>query len=380
MNKTLGIILHGVTGRMGTNQHLIRSIKSIQNEGGIKLSDGNFLNLDVILSGRDKDKLSNLSKKHQISKWTTDLDKILQDSSYQVFFDSASTKMRAENITKAIKYNKHIYCEKPSAEKFQEAYDLFLLAEKKFVRHGVVQDKLFLPGLIKLKKLIQQNFFGKILSVKIDFGYWVFTGKDENQPSQRPSWNYRKEEGGSIIIDMMCHWQYIITHLFGEIEDFVCMGKNHISTRYDNNAKSYHANADDACYAIVNLKNGILVQINSDWCTRVRKDDLVTFKVDGELGSALATLSQCYLQPLDKTPRPIWNPDEKQKHNFFNDWELVFENETYENAFKTQWILFLKHIAEGSPWDYGLEKGAEAVRFAELALKSWKEKKWINLS
>ena len=375
--SSIGIILHGITGRMGTNQHLIRSIKAIRDQGGLKLSNGELVKLNVFLSGRNEEKLSQLAQEHNFANWTTDLNFVLANPQYQIFFDSASTKLRAENIKKALSFGKHIYCEKPSAATYEEAKELFLLAKAKGVKHGVVQDKLFLPGLLKLKRLLKEGVLGRVLSVKIDFGYWVFTGEDKTQPCQRPAWN-KLEEGGSIIIDMMCHWQYIIKNLFGGIESLVCTAKTHIKTRYEN-GKPYQANADDACYSIVHLKNGGIVQISADWCTRVRRDDLATFQVDGEKGSAFASLSDCFIQLLKDTPRPVWNPDEKQEYNFFNDWKKVFTDETFDNGFKLQWELFLRHVLEDAPWNYGLDQGAEAVQFAELALKSWKEKKWLTL-
>ena len=372
--------MHGVTGRMGTNQHLIRSIKAIRNQGGVLLKNGSRVQVNVILSGRNAEKLNKLCQEHGFEKYTSNLNEVLAKPKYHIYFDSGSTELRAGNIKKTLKHGKHIYCEKPSAISLDAAKEIYKLAEAANIKHGVIQDKLFLPGLIKLKKAIDQGLLEKLLSVKIDFGYWVFTGKNPEQDCQRPSWNYRKEDGGGIISDMMCHWQYIINNLFGQPKDLVCQEKIHLPKRFDEQKNEYKTTAEDACYAMINLENDCIVQINSDWCTRVYRDDLVTFQVDGEKGSAVSTLSECYTQTIDQTPRPVWNPDEKQTHDFYKDWQKVDAEEKYDNGFKIQWELFIQHILEDGEWDFGLDKGYQAVEFAKAALDSWHNKKWINFN
>ena len=375
----IGVIMHGVTGRMGMNQHLIRSILEIRKQGGVALKDGTRLMPDPLLVGRNAAKVGELAKKHGVERWTTDLDKALR-SQDQIFFDAASTQLRPKLLKKAIAAGKHVYCEKPVAMTLAEAKDLYVAAKKARVKHGVVQDKLWLPGLLKLQKLRDQGFFGRILSVRGEFGYWVFEGdRERGQPAaQRPSWNYRKQDGGGIILDMLCHWRYVLDNLFGEVKAVNCLGATHIPYRWDENGKKYKATADDAAYATFQLAGGVVAHFNSSWDVRVRRDDLLTLQVDGTQGSAVAGLRRCLVQSYDKTPKPVWNPDIPQPINFFDGWQEVFD-ENYENAFKVQWELFLKHVAGEGSFRWNLLEGAKGVQLAELGLKSWKQKKWLDV-
>jgi predicted dehydrogenase len=373
----IGIIMNGVTGRMGTNQHLVRSINAIRAEGGVPLADGRRVMPDPILVGRDARKLEALARAHDISRWTTDLDAALADRNDTVYFDSASTGLRARLIRQAIDAGKHVYTEKPVATSVDDALDLYRRAERAGVRHGVVQDKLWLPGLMKLAMLIDSGFFGRILSVRGEFGYWVFEG--DWQPAQRPSWNYRKEDAGGIIVDMLCHWRYVLDSLFGGVKSVMCIGATHVPERWDERGVRYAATADDAAYATFELANGVIAQINSSWCTRVRRDDLATFHVDGTLGSAVAGLTECWLQPRAATPKPVWNPDVPQAIDFYATWQKMPANRTYENAFKAQWALFLRHVVEGGPFRWNLLEGAKGVQLAELGLRSWAERRVLDV-
>jgi predicted dehydrogenase len=373
----VGIIMNGVTGRMGTNQHLIRSVNAIRKEGGVVLPGGRRIVPDPILVGRDRAKLEALAQAHGVERWTTDLDAALADKNDAIYFDSASTGLRPELIRKAIAAGKHIYTEKPVAPTVADALDLYRRAEAAGVKHGVVQDKLWLPGLLKLKMLIDGGFFGRILSVRGEFGYWVFEG--DWQPAQRPSWNYRKEDDGGIIVDMLCHWRYVLDNLFGAVKSVMCLGTTHIAKRWDEHGKPYAATADDAAYATFELADGVIAQINSSWCTRVRRDDLVTFHVDGTLGSAVAGLTDCRIQPRAATPKPVWNPDVPQTIDFHDTWQLVPANRAYDNAFKVEWELFLRHVVDGGPFRWNLLEGAKGVQLAELGLQSWRERRFVDV-
>ena len=375
--QRLGLIMHGVTGRMGYNQHLVRSILAIRDQGGIALANGDRLMIDPIIVGRDGDKIERLAKKHNIARWGTDIDAALANRDDSVFFDAGTTLMRASLLEKALDAGKHVYCEKPISDDLDVAVALAKKARNSGLKHGVVQDKLFLPGLLKLKMLRDSGFFGKILSVRGEFGYWVFEG--DWQPSQRPSWNYRKGDGGGIILDMLCHWRYVLDNLFGEVKAVSCLGATHIPERVDEKGNRFTADTDDAAYATFELEGGVVAQINSSWVTRVRRDDLVTFHVDGTHGSAVAGLHKCWSQHRVNTPKPVWNPDQPQTMNFFNDWEEVPDNWPAQNGFKAQWEMFLKHVAEDAPWPYGLEAGAKGVQLAELGLKSWAERRWLDV-
>ena len=373
----IGIIMNGVTGRMGMNQHLIRSIVEIRKQGGVALANGDRLLPDPILVGRNAEKIQALAAQYGIERCTTDLDTALKNPNDTIFFDAATTQARPALLKRAIAAGKHVYCEKPVATNLAEALDLYRIAKAAGIKHGVVQDKLWLPGLMKLQMLNQAGFFGQMLSVRGEFGYWVFEG--DLQPIQRPSWNYRAEDGGGIILDMLCHWRYVVDNIFGPIKSLSCLGATHIPQRWDEKGAPYTATADDAAYATFALENGVIVQINSSWCVRVRRDDLVTFQVDGTHGSAVAGLTDCWTQARVNTPRPVWNPDVRQTHDFNNDWVPVPETTTYDNAFKIQWELFLRHVWGEGDFRWNLLEGAKGVQLVELGLQSWAERRWIDL-
>jgi predicted dehydrogenase len=375
--RRLGIIMNGVTGRMGTNQHLIRSVLAIRADGGVALADGTRVMPDPMLVGRNAQKLENLASEHGVARWTTDLNGALANAEDALYFDAATTDLRAGNLRQAIVAGKHIYCEKPVAASLEDALDVHTLAERAGIKHGVVQDKLFLPGLLKLKKLRDDGFFGRILSVRIEFGYWVFKG--DREPAQRPSWNYRKEDGGGIIVDMLCHWRYVLDNLFGRVERVSCLGVTHIPQRWDENGDPYDATADDAAYATFELEGGVIAQVNSSWCTRVRRDDLVTFHVDGTEGSAVAGLMDCVTQSREQTPRPIWSPDTPQPIDFFENWTRAPDDGPPENGFRVQWEMFIRYLFDGGDWRYTLLEGAKGIQLAELGLKSWAERRWLDV-
>jgi predicted dehydrogenase len=373
----IGIIMNGVTGRMGANQHLIRSILAIIEQGGVKTRSGDVIMPDPILVGRSEARLKALAKAHGLSRYSTDLDASLQEPHDQIYFDAQLTNLRVDAVRRAIAANKAVYCEKPAADSLANALLLYREAEAAGVKHGVVQDKLFLPGLLKLKYLIDAGFFGRILSVRGEFGYWVFDGF--NQPAQRPSWNYKQEEGGGIILDMFAHWRYVIDHLFGSIKAVSCLGAIHTGQRVDEQGRVYDCTADDAAYATFELDNGIICHFNSAWTVRVRRDDLLTLQVDGARGSAVAGLRECLVQSDAFTPRPVWNPDVPNPIDFYETWQAMPANQPNENAFKVQWELFLKHVVAGEPFRWNLLEGAKGVQLAELGLQSWRERRWVDV-
>ncbi len=374
---TIGIIMNGVTGRMGTNQHLMRSIVAIRKQGGVKLSDDEIIMPEPVLVGRSAAKLEKLSTLAGGVKWTTSLDQALADPANTIYFDSQTTDRRVADVKRAIAAKKHVYCEKPTATNTAEAHELYSLAQKAGIKHGVVQDKLWLPGLMKLQNLRRQGFFGQILSVRGEFGYWVFEG--DSVPGQRPSWNYRKEDGGGMILDMLCHWRYVLDNCFGAVEAVSCLGATHIGQRWDEAGQPYPCTADDSAYATFQLAGGIIAQFNSSWSVRVRRDDLLTIQVDGTKGSAVAGLRQCWIQPYGATPRPVWNPDVDNPIDFFRTWQEAPNQQTFDNAFKVQWELFLRHVVKDEPFRWGLLEGAKGVQLAEKGIESWQKRAWVTL-
>lgn len=371
----IGIIMNGVTGRMGTNQHLLRSICAIRQQGGVKLAEGEVIMPDPILVGRNEAKLRKLAELSGVSKWSTDLDAALADPQYSVYFDAQTTDRRVAAVQQAIRAGKHIYCEKPTALTTQEAYTLYRQAQAAGSKHGVVQDKLWLPGLLKLKTLRDAGFFGKIIAVRGEFGYWVFEG--DLVPAQRPSWNYLKEDGGGIIADMLCHWRYVLDHLFGGVKAVSCIGATLIPQRWDEQGRPYACTAEDAAYATFELAGGLLAHFNSSWAVRVRRDDLLTIHVDGTKGSAVAGLRECYLQPYAATPRPVWNPDIASPIDYLDNWLRMPDNQTFDNAFKVQWELFLRHLVTEEPFPWNLLEGAKGVQLVEKGLESWQKRAWV---
>jgi len=373
----LGIIMHGVTGRMGMNQHLVRSILAIREQGGVILDNGDRVVVDPILVGRNAEKIEALAKEHEVDRWTSDIEAALANPEDTVFFDAATTQLRAGLLKKSMDAGKHVYCEKPTAETLDDALELARYAKAAGVKNGVVHDKLYLPGLIKLRALRDSGFFGRILSVRGEFGYWVFEG--DWRKAQRPSWNYRKADGGGIILDMLCHWRYVLDNTIAPVRAVSCNGVTHIDKRWDEQGKEYVADADDAAYATFELDGGIVAQMNSSWCTRVNREDLVTFHVDGTHGSAVAGLHGCKVQARDNTPTPVWNPDSPQTINFRDGWVEVPDDGDYDNGFKVQWEEFIRHVIADEPWEYNLLSGARGVQLAELGYQSSTERRWLDV-
>src|SRR5919112_1710256 len=344
--KTIGVIMNGVSGRMGYRQHLVRSVLAIREQGGVLLSNGDRVQVEPILVGRREAVLAELARKHDIADWTTDLDAALADPRWEIYADFLVTKARAAALRKAI-------------------------------AAGEVHDKLYLPGLRKLARLVESGFFGRILSVRGEFGYWVFEG--DWQPAQRPSWNYREEDGGGIIVDMLCHWRYVLDNLFGEVKSVSCLGATHIPERWDENGEPYEATADDAAYSTFELAGGVVAHINSSWCVRVNRDELFELQVDGTQGSAVAGLRDCKAQHGENTPKAVWNPDLPDTNDYRSQWLGVPEDEDSDNAFKIQWEMFLRYVAADEPFPYDLLEGAKGVQLAELGLRSWRERRWLEV-
>lgn len=369
--RSVGIVMNGVTGRMGYRQHLVRSILAIRDQGGLPMPDGTVVRPEPILVGRNEAKLAAIAKQHNLDSWTTDLDEALADASAAIYFDAQVTSRRVESVRKAVAAGLHVYTEKPIAENTEAALDLARVAAAAGVKVGVVQDKLFLPGLLKLKRLVDGGFFGRILSVRGEFGYWVFEG--DWQEAQRPSWNYRAEDGGGIIVDMFCHWRYVLEDIFGPVRSVQALAATHVPERVDERGRRYRCTADDAAYGIFELDGGIVAQVNSSWTTRVFRDELVEFQVDGTEGSAVAGLRRCRVQHRSVTPKPVWNPDLPATEDFRAQWQEVPDNAEFDNGFKTQWELFLKHVVCDEPFPWDFLAGARGVQLAELGLLSARE-------
>src|SRR4051812_48225987 len=375
--RAIGIVVNGVTGRMGYRQHLARSLLAIREQGGLELADGTRLWPEPILVGRSEPRLRAVAERHGLERWTTDLDEALREPDADIYFDAQVTPARAAALRAAIAAGKHVYTEKPVAESVDEALELAALARDAGVRNGVVQDKLFLPGLLKLRRLVESGFFGRILSVRGEFGYWVFEG--DWQEANRPSWNYRAEDGGGIVLDMFCHWRYVLDQVIAPVRSVSASIATHIPERVDEQGERYAATADDAAYGVFELEGGIVAQLNSSWTVRVFRDELVEFQVDGTHGSAVAGLRRCRIQPREATPRAIWNPDIPATEDFRAQWLEVPDNEEFDNGFKVQWEAFLRHVAEGAPFPWDLLEGAKGVQLAQLGLRAAAEGRRLDV-
>jgi predicted dehydrogenase len=371
--RTITIAMNGVTGRMGTNQHLVRSLLAIRDQGGIAVGAGEHLWPVPTLVGRDERKLAALAEPHEL-EYTTDLAAALDAA--DVYFDAQVTSRREAAVRAAIDAGRHVYCEKPLTEDCDSALALARAADAAGVKHGVVQDKLFLPGLRTLKRVLDSGALGRVLSVRGEFGYWVFPGPDP--APQRPSWNYRAQDGGGIIADMFAHWRYVLDELFGAVHGVFAYGTTHIPVRHDEQGEPYDATADDAAYAIFELAGGVIAQMNSSWCVRVDRGELFELQVDGTDGTAVAGLRECRLQPAAATPRSIWNPDLPDPVDHRAAWMPV-PREDPDNAFKAQWELFLRHVALDEPFPWDFHAGARGVQLSELGLRSWRERRWMEV-
>jgi predicted dehydrogenase len=375
--KVVHVALNGVTGRMGYRQHLVRSLLSIREQGGVPLDDGTLLYPEPILIGRSEQRLRAIAERHGLERWSTSLDEVLSDPAVEVYFDTQVTSAREPSLAKAIAAGKHVYTEKPVADTLDGALRLARAAQEAGITHGVVQDKLFLPGVIKLRRLIREGFFGRVLSIRLEFGYWVFEG--DGIAAQRPSWNYRKEDGGGIVLDMFPHWQYLLEDLFGPITALYARHATHLPKRWDESGAPYDVTADDAAYALLEFEGGAFASVNSSWAVRVNRRELVELHVDGTHGSAVAGLRNCAVQHRVSTPMPVWNPDLPDPIDYLAQWTDIPDNDTFDNGFKVQWELFLKHAVEGTPFPWDLTEGAKGVQLARLALQSSAEGRRVEV-
>jgi predicted dehydrogenase len=373
---TIGIVIDGATGRLGTTQHL-RALLAMRGEGGLALANGDRLVPLPVLLGRSPDKLAALAERSGGLRWSTDRDSCLADAGIEIYFDAGATGGRPERARAAFAAEKHVYLEKPIALTLDDALSLARAAARAGRKGGVVQDKLFLPGLKKLRRLYDAKFFGRVLSVRLEFGWWVFDG--ELTAAQRPSWNYRKAGGGGLILDMFAHWRYIFDRLLGPVAAVSCRHMTALPQRRDERGQLYDVDVEDHAFAIFELEGGALAQIASSWASRVKRDDLLQIQVDGTLGSAVAGLHRCFVQPSVVTPRPLFSPDQPQPMVFDEQWQEMPEIEPFENGYRAGWELFLRHVAEDAPFPAPLIEGAKSVQLADACHQSHRERRWVEL-
>ncbi|WP_433868827.1 Gfo/Idh/MocA family protein [Saccharopolyspora sp. CA-218241] len=376
-DHTYRILMNGVTGRMGYRQHLLRSVLAIRDDGGIPLPDGSRVQVEPVLLGRNAERLKRLADEHGVAEWSTDAAELVAHDDAPIYFDAQITAARKDALLRAIGAGKHVFTEKPIAASVADGQELVRAATDAGIVNGVVHDKLYLPGLRKLKRVADSGFFGRILSVRGEFGYWVFEG--DGQPAQRPSWNYRAEDGGGMVLDMFCHWNYVLENLFGRVRAVTAKAVTHLPQRWDERGEPYAATADDAAYAFFELDGGAVAQINSSWAVRVARRELVEFQVDGTHGSAVAGLFGCRVQHRVRTPRPVWNPDEPTDEDFLGQWDEVPDNAEFGNGFRAQWERFLLDVHLGRPHPYDLAAGVRGLRLVDAGLTSSAEGRRVEL-
>jgi predicted dehydrogenase len=375
--KTIGIILNGATGRICSTQHLRHALVPIRDEGGLAAGRDRLVPRLKLVS-RDAARLAAVAQAHGITDWTTDLDAALGDEDFAIFFDAAATSGRAAVIERAILAGKHVYCEKPIATSVADALRLERAAETRGVKHGTVEDKTYLPGLQKLAGLAASGFFGRIVSFQLEFGWWVFDGAEV--PCQRPSWNYRRAEGGGLFLDMYPHWRYVIEEIVGRIDRVASVASTATPERIDERGGRYCVDVEDTCATLIVLANGACGTVLSSWATRVRRDDLLTLKVDGTAGSALAGLHRCWTQEASETPRIAhFNVMEDIGADYRAPWREVAPSGPYGNPYRIGWEAFLRHVAVGAPLRATFAAGIRDVALAEACSRSHKEAQWVKL-
>jgi predicted dehydrogenase len=376
-SRTIGIIVHGATGRIGSTQHLKNALTPICAEGGLAVGEDRIVP-HLVLVGRDKERLAAIARENGGAAWTTDLDAVLSDPAYTVLFDAAATHQRKATFEKGIAAGKHIYSEKPIAATVAEGRALLATIKARGLKHGAVEDKQYLPGLLKLRALAQASFFGRVVGFRLEFGWWVFDGFDE--PCQRPSWNYRKTGGGGLLLDMYPHFRYLIEGILGPIRRIITSAATAMPERVDEAGVHYAVDVEDQAITFIALESGATGTLIASWATRVRRDDLMTFQIDGTKGSAVAGLHRCYMQPLADTPRvAAFNPMVDLAVDYRARWQEAPAGGPYLNPYRVGWEDFLRHIVGDAPLRSDFAAGIRDVAFAEACGRSSRKGAWVDL-
>jgi predicted dehydrogenase len=291
--------------------------------------------------------------------------------------DCAATGGRAALVRKAIAAGKHIHVEKPTASSTEEAVELARLATRAGVKHGVIQDKLFLPGFAKLLALKQSGFFGRIVAARIDAGAWIFDGTERT--CQRPSWNYRRADGGGLALDMLAHWRYMLDRLVAPVVRVTGQIGTATPRRVDEQGRSYDVDVEDTVQVLLRLEGGAMASINNSWATRVRRDDTMCVQIDGTGGSAVAGRHKCLIQSAAKTPEAFLAAATPGGIDFAAHWAEAPDEAPRKNPYRQCWELFLRHLAEDAPYVPTLLEGAKAVQLAELVYRAHAEGRWLDV-
>ena len=380
--REIGIILNGATGGICSFQHLANSLAPIRAEGGLRIGDETIMP-KLLLVGRDNERLSEVARANGVDDWTTELDRALDNTDFPVFFDAAATHMRADILHRALAAGKHIFAEKPVAPSVDEGLALLRDAESRKLKHGVVEDKLHLPGLAKLATLVDGGFFGRIVGFKLEFGWWVFDGITD--AAQRPSWNYKRATGGGLVSDMTPHWRYIIEGLLGRIDRIVCATSIAQVERADESGVGFQVDVEDTAPPLLRMESGVTGAILASWATRVRREDLMTMQIDGTKGSAVAGLRRCFTQRAAETPAIAGFRMGKDVDtmnvatDFFVDWQEVSDATPYKNPYRYGWEKFIAHVVADAPFDAPLSAGIRDVQLSQACVESAASGEWMEM-
>jgi predicted dehydrogenase len=373
--QTTGIIIHGATGRIASTQHLANALVPIIAEGGLAIGPDRLVPR-LLLVGRDAKRLAALAQTYGISESTTDLDAALASRDHSLFFDAAPTAQRFSTLQKAIAAGKHVYSEKPLAPTLAQAKALLREAQARALKHGVVEDKLGLPGLRRLAEVALSGELGRIAGFRLEFGWWIFDGTE--RATQRPSWNYK--EGGGLLFDMYPHWRYVIEGLIGPVLRVASAHWIATPERIDEDGTRYRVPVEDSAATLVEIEGGVFGTILSSWATRVRRDDLFTLQIDGSRASALATLHRCYLQPAAQTPEIAhFNIAKDIGTDYRTHWTELPSLGAGKIPYRAGWESFLRHVAVDAPLASDFSAGIRDVAFAEVCQRSMAERSWIEM-
>ena len=373
----IGIIVNGATGRIASTQHLANALAPLRAQGGLA-AGGDRIVPRLMLVGRNAARLAEIAQQCGAAGWTTDLDEALGTPGFEIFFDAAATRQRVVALGKAIAAGKHIYSEKPVAPTVAEGRALLQAVRARKLKHGAVEDKIFLPGLQKLAALAAKGFFGRVTGFRLEFGWWVFDGAE--RASQRPSWNYQKSGGGGLTLDMYPHWRYVIESMLGPIRRVASARSAAQPERVDEAGKRYSVDVDDSALTLVELASGALGSIVCSWATRVRRDDLLTLQIDGTGGSGVAGLHRCWAQSAADTPTiRHFNVNSDIGADYRADWKEIPAAGPYTNPYRVGWERFLRHVVSGEPLASDFAAGIRDVQLAQACALSGAEGRFIAL-
>ena len=282
--------------------------------------------------------------------------------SFPILFDAAATKQRVSTLTKAIAAGKHIYSEKPVALSVADGMALLTAARARNLKHGAVEDKIFLPGLQKLSAARRAEILRPRHRLSPRFRLVGVRRIRAQKPAAKlelPAKRCRRSHHGYVSALALRRSKAFSARSVGLWHATATA----IPQRADESGTRYDVDVDDTSLTLAELENGAVGTIACSWATRVRRDDLLTFQIDGTSGSAVAGLHRCWAQSAGDTPevRHI-NPMVDIGFDYRRDWKEVPGLAAYANPYRVGWDRFLKHIVTGEPLASDLSAGIRDVQ------------------